>query len=157
MRSIHQLVARAGLGLVLCLTLVPTPEAAALCLSTSCGPTSAHPYFGAGGDKCMAVWLNGGGKKSARVIGNNAHFFNPVVSKWSACAPPVSAAANWGPIGSASYLLGDLFHFASSSLPAGCTFQFRPLVGAGSFPATETCVIEGSKGLPVELLAFSAE
>jgi hypothetical protein len=40
---------------------------------------------------------------------------------------------------------------------AACSFQFRPLAGPGSAPATETCVVSGSNGLPVELLSFRAE
>ncbi len=157
MRSIHQLITRAGLGLVLCLTLLPTPEAAAVCSSTSCGPSAMHPYLGVPGDRCYAIWFNAGGPKSARVIGNNAAFFNPVAGMWSVCGPPASAAANWVAIPSAGFLAGDVFHSAGSPLPAACSFQFRPLVGPGSFPATETCVIDGSNGLPVELLTFSAE
>jgi hypothetical protein len=156
-RSIYQTITCGGLALALCLALLPAPEAGAACSSIYCSPVATHSYFGAAGDGCTAVAFLNGGYKSARVVGTNAHFFNPVAGQWSACAPAANAASAWTPIGAPLTLYGMVFHFAGSALPAACSFQFRPLAGPGSAPATETCVVSGSNGLPVELLSFRAE
>lgn len=144
-------------GLSLCgLVAFGTGESGASCVGTMCHATAMHGYFGVAGNACSGAWFNGGGCKSARVVGKNAYFYNPLAMNWQLPASSPTAASAWVNVGSASIFPGFVFHANASSLPASVNFQFRPC-GAPANPPTEVCSVNGSDGLPVELLAFGID